>query len=112
MLAALLVGSVLAGVNTQLPLINTDRAAFIALSILGMAMCSAGGIGTAIARRGWKDGVTILGSVIGVLTLALIALVLLGVPLPLITTDRDAILTLAGIGVVKVLIEAADHLRK
>jgi hypothetical protein len=110
--AALLVGSVLLGLNTQLPLVNTDRGAFIALAILGFAMCSVGGIGTAIARRGWKGGVTILGSVLGVLALAFIVLVLLGVSLPFIATDRDAIIALVGICMVKVLIEAADHLRK
>ncbi len=111
-LALLLIVAVLAGLNTQLPLVDTDRGAFIALAVLGAAMCSAGGIGTAIAKRGWADPVTIIGSVLGVLMLALIVLALLGVRLPFAATDREAFMALAVLGVVKVLIEAGDHLRK
>jgi predicted tellurium resistance membrane protein TerC len=110
--ALLLVAGVLSGLNTRLPLIDTDRAAFIALGVLGFAMCTMGGIGVVIQKRGWADPITIIGTLMGVLALALIVLVLLGVRLPLIATDRDAFVALAGIGVLKVLIEGADHLRK
>jgi hypothetical protein len=75
-LAALMVVALLA--NVRLPLLGSDRAAFISLVVVGMAMCAVGGIGRAQSTLGWTDPVTLVGIVIGSLALVLIAAVLAG----------------------------------
>jgi hypothetical protein len=75
-LAALIVVTLLA--NVRLPLLGSDRAAFISLVVVGMAMCGLGGIGRAQSTLGWTDPVTLVGIVVGSLALVLIAAVLAG----------------------------------
>lgn len=111
-LAALLTVSVLTQVNTQLPFINTDQGAFAVLSILGLGMCTAGGIGVTLQKRGWKSGIMLIGSLLGALALAVIGAVVFGVQLPFVSNTHEAFLALAGIGMVKVIVESIDHLRK
>jgi hypothetical protein len=102
----LLVGSVVAGI--QLPVINTDRAVFFAVAIVGLAMCIFGGIGPAITRYGWSHWYTIVGSLLGVLMLLLAAGVLFNIQLPVIDSERTATYVLAGIMVIKVVLVGAQ----
>jgi hypothetical protein len=74
--AALMVAASIAGV--RLPLLGSDRATFIGLVVVGMTMCTLGGIGRAQSTVGWSDPVTIVGIVIGVLALGLVGAVLAG----------------------------------
>jgi hypothetical protein len=74
--AALMVAASMA--NIRLPLLASDRAAFIGLVAVGMAMCALGGIGRAQSTLGWSNPVTIVGIVIGALALGLVATVLAG----------------------------------
>ena len=111
-LAALLIVSVLTQFNTQLPFINTDQGAFAVLSILGLGMCAAGGIGITLQKHGWKSGVMLIGSLLGVFALAVIAAVVFDVQLPFVSNTHEAFLALASIGTVKVIVEAIDHSRK
>ncbi|MBI1279882.1 MAG: hypothetical protein GC179_17270 [Anaerolineaceae bacterium] len=106
-LAVVLVYSVVTGNNVTMPVISTDRAALIALLVLGIAMCSVGGIGSSISQYGWSHPVTIIGSILGVLTLLIVLAVLLGIQLPLITSERAAFLFVTGIIVTKVVFNAA-----
>jgi hypothetical protein len=108
-LAALMVVALLA--NIRLPLLGSDRAAFISLVVVGMAMCAVGGIGRAQSTLGWTDPVTLVGIVIGSLALVLIAAVLAGradflAPVAALvggtstaesSTDRAATLVLGGL---------------
>jgi len=75
-LAMIIVVGLLA--NIRLPLLGSDRDAFIALLIVGMTMCALGGIGRAQSTLGWTDPVTIVGIVIGSAALVLAATVLTG----------------------------------
>lgn len=75
-LAALIVAAMVA--NIRLPLIGSDRAAFLSLVVVGMTMCALGGIGRAQSTLGWTDPVTLVGIVIGSLALVLVAAVLTG----------------------------------
>ena len=100
LLAALLVVSVLTG--RSLPLIRTDRAALIALALIGLVMCSSGGIGRAIGLYGWAHPITIIGIVLGVLVLVIALTSLMNVRLPMLPTDRAAFIAIAGIAVVKI----------
>jgi hypothetical protein len=76
LLAALIILTVL--FNSRLPLLGTDRAAFIGLVVVGMAMCALGGIGPAQSTLGWTDPVTLAGMALGSLALVLVAAVLSG----------------------------------
>ena len=104
LLAAALILVVLANANAQLPLISNDRGALVALVVVGMAMCSVGGIGKAIGLYGWKHPITLAGNALGVLILVVFAAVLLGIPLPLIASDRAAFVAITLIGAIKVAI--------
>jgi hypothetical protein len=75
-LAAIIVVALLA--NFRLPLLGSDRPAFIALVVVGMTMCALGGIGRAQSTLGWTDPVTLVGIVVGSLALLLIAAVIAG----------------------------------
>ena len=93
--------------NRPLPIITTDRAALIALFIIGFVMCMTGGIGKAISAYGWASPVTISGTVLGVLLLLLTGARLANINLPLIVDDRAAFIAVAVVGVVKVGISIA-----
>lgn len=60
------------------PLVGSDRVAFFALAVIGLAMCSLGGIGQTAVPLGWAHPLTLFGSVLGVLALALAGAVAIG----------------------------------
>ena len=107
LVAVSLVYVVATGRNLTMPIIATDRAALIALLVVGIAMCAVGGIGKAIDAYGWSNPVTIIGSVIGVLTLVVVGAVLFGVRLPIITDERAAFVFVAGVIVAKIVFNLA-----
>jgi hypothetical protein len=76
LIAALMVAALVA--NIRLPLLGSDRATFIGLVVVGLAMCTLGGIGRAQASLGWTDPVSMLGIVFGVLAVVLVGAVLAG----------------------------------
>ena len=100
LLAAGLVFLILTG--RDVPIVGNGAGALLTLGIIGMAMCTLSGIGTAQATLGWTHPLTIIGSILGVLALLVVALPLLGVHLPLIPDTRSAMLALAVIMLVKV----------
>ncbi|MBI5671152.1 MAG: hypothetical protein HZC41_24410 [Chloroflexi bacterium] len=104
-LAAILIFFVLT--NRPLPLITSDRAALIALVVIGFAMCAIGGSGRAISTFGMTSPVTIIGSALGLLVLLVAGARLAGVNLPVIVDDRAAFVAVAVIGVVKVAVNLA-----
>jgi hypothetical protein len=111
--AAVIVVALLA--NIRLPLLGSDRAAFIALVVVGMTMCALGGIGRAQSTLGWTDPITLVGIIIGSVALVLVAAVLTdraGFLAPISafvggtsslesSTDRAATVILAGLIAVK-----------
>jgi hypothetical protein len=94
---------VLTLLNKPIPFISNDRAAFVVLAVIGLGMCAVGGIGPAITNYGWAHPLTIFGSIVGVLILFLSLKVFVGFSIPVITTDHDAIIALAILGLVKVV---------
>ncbi|HYG56840.1 MAG TPA: hypothetical protein VD902_02040 [Symbiobacteriaceae bacterium] len=98
-LSAALVAAMLAGL--RLPLITTYRAGFIALLVLGMAMCSRG---MQLDRYGWWSPFNVAGMVVGVAILGLAGAVLLHIKLPMVPDDRMALIILAGLMALKVLL--------
>src|SRR6266542_4471030 len=78
-LAALaLVVGVLTSATQSLPLIGSDRGAFLVLVVVGMTMCALGGIGVAPTRLGWSHPVTIVGIALGTLIGLIVVLALIG----------------------------------
>ena len=84
------------------PIVGNGAGALLALGLIGMAMCTLGGIGPTQSALGWTHPLTIIGSILGVAALLVVALPLLGVQLPLVTDTRSAVLALAVIMLVKV----------
>jgi hypothetical protein len=96
--AALLVVGVLTHANATIGI--GDRLAFFALVVIGMTMCSLGGITQAVAH-GWWHPLSIVGYIIGTLALLLAAAVWFNIPVPMIATERDALIALAVMMLVK-----------
>jgi hypothetical protein len=99
-LAAGLVFMVLTG--RDVPIVGNGAGALLALGLIGIAMCTLGGIGTTQSTLGWTHPLTVIGSILGVAALLVVALPLFGVQLPLVADTRSAVLALAVIMLVKV----------
>jgi hypothetical protein len=100
LLAAVLVFMILTG--RDVPIVGNGAGALLALGLIGIAMCTLGGIGPTQSALGWTHPLTIVGSILGVLAALMVALPLFGVQLPLIADTRSAALALAVIMLVKV----------
>lgn len=87
--------------NVQLPLIGNPRIALIALVVIGMAMCS---MGMELTKYGWGNPFNVIGTVLGVIMLIIGMAAIFGISLPLITSEREAMLALAVLMVIKVVI--------
>lgn len=75
------------------PIINNDRTSLITIGFLGMALCSQG-IGRIAEDRRWTHPVSLLGIMIGTVTLVLWVGRLLYFELPYAQTDSQTILTM------------------
>ena len=84
--------------GSKLPLISSDRAAFLAVAALGFLMCTLALRSTA-AQKGfsWLNPFAIAAAVLGTLAIVLAILVLTGRLLLLISGDRQAMLVMAAI---------------
>jgi hypothetical protein len=91
------------------PAIKNDRAVFLVVFILGMALCAWGGIGQAPAQ-GWLHPISIAGSVFGLLALLLGVSVLFRIRVAPITSDRAALIAMLGIIAVKIVLAALYRL--
>ena len=83
-LLANLIGIVIAALvvaaltNTSVPLLGSERAIFVAVVLLGVTMCSLGGVGRAPMKYGWMHPVTLFGIAVGTIMLLPAAGVVLG----------------------------------
>lgn len=98
-LMLLLIGAVLTGM--KIPLLSNHRVIILTLIIVGMAMCALGGIGRVAAVNAWAHPISILGYLIGALLLVVMGAELFGKHVPPITSDRAALLVIAGLMAVK-----------
>lgn len=92
-LAVLLVFAHLTG--KQVPFISGDRAAFIALAVMGFLIRLSTSVRLPNTKSYWTHPIAILVGVLGALALLLIIAVLAGIKLPLIAGDREAFTALA-----------------
>jgi hypothetical protein len=107
-------------IDPHLPVVGSGRGALLTVAVLGMAGCSVGGLSQAPVL-GWSHPYIVVGSILGVVALVVIASGLLGSDLVLrpiaqlapggfaadLTAVQLAIVTLAGVIVLKALVGAA-----
>jgi hypothetical protein len=79
----------------RVPLLSSVRVDIILLVIIGMTMCTQGGIGRIAATGQWSHPLSIVGSILGGLILLIILAVFVGWKLPYIQTDGQALIAIA-----------------
>jgi hypothetical protein len=108
-LALLFAGVVFIGVTgKKVPLLSNIRVDIILLVIIGMAICSQGGIGRVAATGAWSHPLSIIGYVLGGLILLITLAVFVGWKLPFIQNDQQALLAIAILACLKV-VNAITH---
>ena len=84
----------------RLPLIKSDRVAFGIVFVIGLGLCSVGGINH-VVTRGWFHPISILGCILGTLAMLLGASVLFRIRVGPIQSDRAAFVALISIIAIK-----------
>lgn len=92
----------------KVPLLSNVRVDILLLIVIGMAICSQGGIGRVAATDQWSHPLSILGYVLGGLILLVTLAVFVGWKLPYIHNDQQALLAIAVLASLKV-INAVTH---
>ena len=92
----------------RVPLLSSVRADIILLVIIGMTMCTQGGIGRLAATGQWSHPLSIVGYILGGLILLITLAVFVGWKLPYIQTDQQALIAIAVLIGLKV-VNAVTH---
>ena len=108
-LALLAAAVVFIGVTgKKVPLLSNIRVDIIVLVIIGMTICTQGGIGRIAATEEWSHPLSIIGYILGGLILLITLAVFVGWKLPLIANDQQALLAVAILASLKV-VNAVTH---
>jgi hypothetical protein len=108
-LALLAAAVVLVGVTgRKVPLLSNIRVDIILLVIIGMTICTQGGIGRVAATGQWSHPLSIIGYILGGLILFITLAVFVGWKLPYILNDQQALLAIAILASLKV-VNAVTH---
>ena len=108
-LALLAAAIVFIGVTgKKVPLLSNVRVDIILLVIIGMTICTQGGIGRVAATGQWTHPLSIIGYILGGLILLLTLAVFVGWKIPFIANDQQALLTIAMLASLKV-VNAVTH---
>lgn len=92
----------------KVPLLTNARLDIILLVVIGMAICTQGGIGRTAATGQWTHPQAILGYILGGLVLLIALAVFAGWKLPFIQTEQQALLTVVLLACLKV-VNAVTH---
>ena len=92
----------------KVPLLSNVRLDIILLVIIGMAICTQGGIGRVAATGAWLHPLSIIGYLLGGLILLITLAVFVGWNLPFIQNDQQALLAIAILAGLKV-VNAVTH---
>jgi hypothetical protein len=92
----------------RVPLLSNIRVDIILLVIIGMTMCTQGGIGRVAATGQWSHPLSIIGYILGGLILLITLAVFVGWKLPYIQTDQQALMVIAILAGLKV-VNAVTH---
>ena len=85
----------------KVPLLTNVRLDIVLLAVIGMAICSQGGIGRIAATGQWAHPQAILGYILGGLILLITLAVFVGWRLPYIQTEQQALLAVAVLACLK-----------
>ena len=108
-LALLFAGVTFVGATgKKVPLLSNVRLDILLLVILGMAICTQGGIGRIAATGEWSHPLSIVGYILGGLILLITVAVFAGWKLPYIQTDQRALVAIAILAGLKV-VNAVTH---
>ena len=108
-LALLAAAVVFIGVTgKKVPLLSNIRVDIIVLVIIGMTICTQGGIGRIAATEEWSHPLSIIGYILGGLILLVTLAAFVGWKLPLIANDQQALLAVAILASLKV-VNAVTH---
>ncbi len=92
----------------KVPLLSNIRVDIILLVIIGMTVCTQGGIGRVAATGQWTHLLSIIGYILGGLILLITLAVFVGWRLPFIANDQQALLVIAILASLKVM-NAVTH---
>ena len=92
----------------KVPILSNIRVDIILLVIIGMSICTQGGIGRVAATGQWSHPLSIIGYVLGGLILLITLAVFVGWKLPYIQSDQQALIAIAILASLKVL-NAVTH---
>ena len=92
----------------KVPMLSNIRVDIILLVIIGMTICSQGGIGRVAATGEWTHPLSIIGYLLGGLILIITLAVFTGWKLPYIANDGQALLAIAILASLKV-VNAVTH---
>lgn len=87
----------------KVPILSNVRMDIILLVIIGISICTQGGIGRVAATGQWSHPLSILGYVLGGLILFITLAVFVGWKLPFIQNDQQALIAIAILASLKVL---------
>ena len=107
-LAALLVFAVLTG--RKIPLLTSDRAALLALLVIGMLMCAPGGIGRVSATGAWLHPFSIIGYLLGAVIIVIGMAALVGKNIPPLTSYYQSFTVVAVIAAIKLVLTTIHRL--
>ena len=85
------------------PLLSNVRVDIILLVLIGLAICTQGGIGRVAATGEWSHPLSIIGYLLGGLILIITLAVFVGWKLPFIANDQQALLVIAILAGLKVV---------
>ena len=92
----------------KVPVLSNVRVDIILLVILGMAICTQGGIGRIAATGQWSHPQAIIGYLLGGSILLVATVVFIGWKLPFIQNDQQALIAVAILASLKV-VNAVTH---
>ena len=92
----------------RVPLLSNVRVDILLLVIIGMTMCTQGGIGRVAATGQWSHPLSIIGYLLGGLILLITLAVFVGWKLPYIQTDQQALIAIGILAGLKV-VNAVTH---
>jgi hypothetical protein len=92
----------------KVPLLSNIRMDIILLVIIGVTICSQGGIGRVAATGQWTHPLSIIGYILGGLILIITLAVFVGWKLPYIANDQQALIAIAILASLKV-VNAVTH---
>jgi hypothetical protein len=92
----------------KVPLLSNVRVDIILLVLIGMTICTHGGIGRVAATGQWSHPLSIIGYILGGLILLITLAVFVGWKLPYIQNDQQALLAIAVLAGLKI-VNAVTH---